>query len=252
MLESVSDRRGFGKQTLSSLLTFSLLETVLTADCLAESIKPIAGKWLADLNQMGQDVKGNQLQQTEWQAKVEQLFAQIDLAEFLSYIDFEQLTAKLKYRNRGETVFHTRFPKVEGLPTRLVFGHQLFALKKGRSVAPHGHYNMATAFLILQGEFNGKHYDRLEDHDDYMIVKPTIDKTFVSGQCSTVSDYKDNVHWFKAKSDLGYIFNIHVLNIDPDFRRSGRVYIDPFGEQLAGGLIKASKLKSRDALKRFG
>ncbi len=31
-----------------------------------------------------------------------------------------------------------------------------------------------------------------------MIIKPTIDRKFSPGECSTVSDYKDNVHWFQA------------------------------------------------------
>jgi hypothetical protein len=251
-MQSSTDRRDLGKRTLGSLLTFSLLETVVCSDVLADSVKPIAANWLADLNRMGQDLKGNKLDQVQWQGKVEELFAEIDLAEFLSYIDFEKLTANMKFRDRGETIFRAKFPEVEGLPTRLVFGHQMFALQKDRSVVPHGHHNMATAFLVLDGQFEGKHYDRLEDHEDHMIVKPTIDRTFTAGQCSTISDHKDNVHWFKATSDKGFIFNIHVLNIDPSISKSGRVYIDPFGEQLADGLIKAPKLHAKEARLRFG
>jgi hypothetical protein len=249
---NIMDRRGFAKQTLGSLLTFSLLESVLCSDALAESVKPIAAKWLADVNQMSTDLKGRKLKQVQWQQQVEQLFAHVDLAEFLTYVDFEKLTENMQFRDRGEKSFRAKFPQVEGLPTDLVFGHQMFALKQDRSVVPHGHNNMATAFLVLQGEFQGKHYDRLEDTDDHMIVKPTIDRKFVPGECSTVSDHKDNVHWFKATSDTGYIFNIHVLNVDPEIKRSGRVYIDPFGEKLSGGRIKAQKLKSAEAFKRFG
>ena len=251
-MQSPRDRRDFAKQTLGSLLTYSLLETVICNDAMAESVKPIASNWLADLDQMGHDLKGKKLSQVEWQGKVEELFSQIDLAEFLSYINFEKLTEQVQFRDRGEKIFHASFPEVEGLPTRLVFGHQMFALRKDRSVVPHGHHNMATAFLVLDGQFRGKHYDRLEDHEDHMIVKPTIDRDFTAGQCSTISDYKDNVHWFKATSDKAFIFNIHVLHIDPAISKTGRVYIDPFGEKLAGGLIKAPKLKAKEARLRFG
>jgi hypothetical protein len=246
------DRRNFGKQTLGSLLTFSLLETILVSDALADAVKPIAAKWLADVNRMSADLKGQKLKQTDWQSQVEDLFEKINLAEFLSYVDFAKLIKNVKFKERGEKSFRAQFPEVEGLPTELVFGHQMFALRKDRSVVPHGHNNMATAFLVLQGEFNGRHYDRLEDHKDYMIVKPTIDRKFTPGEFSTVSDHKDNVHWFKTTSDTGYIFNIHVLNVDPAIKRSGRVDIDPHGEKLAGGRIKADKLRSADAFKRFG
>ncbi|WP_442507575.1 hypothetical protein SH528x_006504 [Novipirellula sp. SH528] len=251
------DRRDFGKQTLQSLLTFSLLETILSrdafaADVIANQVKPIAAKWLAEVNQISTELKGQKLKQLDWQQQVEQLFSQIDVSEFLSYVDFPKLTANLAFRERGERSFRAKFPDVEGLPTKFVFGHQMFALRQDRSVVPHGHNNMATAFLVLQGEFAGKHYDRVEDHDDHMIIRPTIDRKFQVGQCSTVSDHKDNVHWFKATSETAYIFNIHVLNVDPEIKRAGRVYIDPFGEKLAGGKIKAEKLKSSEAFKRFG
>lgn len=246
------DRREFGKHTLGSLLTFSLLETLVTSNALAESVKPIAARWLEDLNRMSKDLKGRKLSQTDWQQQVEKLFAQVELAEFLRYVDFPRLTKDMKFRERGERSFRAAFPKVEGLPTELVFGHQMFALQKDRSVVPHGHNNMATAFLVLEGEFAGKHYDRLEDHQDFMVIKPTIDRKFQPGDYSTVSDQKDNVHWFKANTSPGYIFNIHVLNVDPAVKKTGRVYIDPEGEKLSGGRIKADKLKAGAAFAKFG
>lgn len=246
------DRRDFGKKTLGSLLTFSLLETLLSSDAIAEEVKPIAARWLEDINQMSKDLKGQKLKQTDWQEQVEKLFAKVDLAEFLTYVDFAKLTKDMKFRDKGERSFRAEFPRVEGLPTQLVFGHQMFALKKNRSVVPHGHENMATAFLILQGEFEGKHFDRLEDHKDHMIIEPTIDRKFLPSEYSTISDYKDNVHWFKAISETGYIFNIHVLNVDPNIKKSGRVYIDPMGEKLSKGRIKAKKLRAKDAFAKYG
>ncbi len=246
------DRRDFGTKTLGSLLTFSLLEAVVSSDALAQTVRPIAAKWLAEVNRISTELKGRKLTQLEWQHQVERLFAQIDLQEFLTYVDFPRLTRNMQFRERGERAFRAKFPKVEGLPTKLVFGHQMFALRKGRSVVPHGHNNMATAFLVLQGQFEGKHFDRLEDHADHMIVKPTINRTFRPGEYSTISDHKDNVHWFRATTETGFIFNIHVLNVDPEIRKSGRVYIDPHGEKLAGGRIRAPKIKASEAFKRFG
>ncbi len=243
-------RRDFTQQTLGSLLTFSLLESLFAGDAFADAIKPVAAKWLADLNQLGNDVKGSKLEQVAWQKKVEELFAQCNLPELLKFIDFDKLTANLKFRDQGEVSLHAKFPAVEGLPTNLVFGHQIFALKKDRSVVPHGHVNMATAFLILKGDFHGRHFDRLEDADQFMIIKPTIDRKFTLGECSTVSDYKDNVHWFKTTSDTGFIFNIHVMGITAG--RSGRVYIDPNGEKLADGKIKARKVGADEVFKLYG
>lgn len=245
-------RRDFSRQTLGTLLSYSLLETICTRDVLAKEVKPIAAQWLGELTDRSRQLKNGRFSPVQWQIETENLFAQVDLPELLSYVDFEKLTKDMKFRDRGERSFRAKFPKVEGLPTDLVFGHQMFALKQGRSVVPHGHNNMATAFLVLTGEFHGRHYDRLEDLDKHIIVEPTIDRKFTVGEFSTVSDHKDNVHWFKATSDTAYIFNIHVLNVDPGLRRSGRVYIDPDGEKLAGGALRCRRIKHTEAYKLYG
>jgi hypothetical protein len=251
---SAISRRTFGESTLASLLGYAFLETVFRGEAFSAEMKLVARKWLADLNGMGQDLKDRKLKATEWQAKVEELFTTVDVAEFLKFIDFQKLTTNVKYPSSGEKSMRASWPKVEGLPTNLVFGHQVFALGKGRSVVPHGHDNMATAFLILKGDFQGKLYDRLEDPDnDHMIIKPTLDRKFAVGEASTISDDKDNVHWFQAETEGSYIFNIHVMNVTPNFPRpTGRVYVDPNGEKLSDGRILARKVGSDEIYKLYG
>lgn len=247
-------RRAFGESTLASLLGYAFLETVFRGEAFSAEMKVVARKWLADLNVMGQDLKDRKLKATEWQAKVEELFTSVDVTEFLTFIDFEKLTTNIKYPSQGEKSMRASWPKVEGLPTNLVFGHQVFALGKGRSVVPHGHNNMATSFLILKGDFRGRLFDRLEDPDnDHMIIKPTVDRKFTVGEASSISDEKDNVHWFQAETEGSYIFNIHVNNVTPNFPRpTGRVYVDPNGEQLADGKIRARKIGSDEVYKLYG
>ena len=111
---------------------------------------------------------------------------------------------------------------------------------------------MATAFLVLKGRCHGRHYDRIEDEKDFLIIRPTIDRHFDVGGYSTISDHKDNIHWFEATSENAFIFNIHVLNIDSSIKRGGRVYVDPEGEKLAQGLIKAKRLTHKEAYQKFG
>jgi hypothetical protein len=230
------------------------LETLIGGDALSDEVKPVTAKWLAELDQLGRDIRGQKLKQVDWQKKVEELLAKVDVPDLLQLIDFEKLEKSVKFSDRGEVSLRPKFPRVEGLPTDLVFGHQVFALGKGRSVVPHGHDNMATAFLILKGKFEGRHYDRLADEGKFMIIRPTLDRQFGVGEVSTVSDHKDNVHWFKAIGDEGgYIFNIHVMNVDPaSGRRAARVYVDPAGEKLSGGRIKARRISGDEATKLYG
>jgi hypothetical protein len=251
-MQAVS-RRDFARQTLGSVLTLSLLETLFQCDAFADEFKPATIKWLADVNQLGWDLKDKKLEQLEWQKKIEELYKKADVADFLRLVDFDRLTHNLEMVDNGARSLPVKFPKVEGIPEKISWGRQIFALKKGRSVVPHGHNNMATAFLILKGEFRGRHYDRVEDEDEHMIIKPTIDRKFKVGECSTVSDYKDNVHWFLALDEPAFIFNIHVMGINPDnVEPTGRIYVDPNGEKLKGGLIRAKRIESDDAHKLYG
>ena len=209
-------RRSMCKGTLGSMLTFTLLESLFQHDAFGDEVKPLINKWVSDLDALGRDVKGQNISQILWQQKVEELFARVELNELLRLVDFDKLTKDIKIPDQGAKSLGFRFPEVEGIPKQLVFGKQIFALKKGRSVVPHGHNNMATAFLIVQGDLHGRHYDRVEDEKQHIIIRPTIDRSFKPGEYSTVSDYKDNIHWFKANSEVAYIFNIHVNDTRPN------------------------------------
>ena len=246
-------RRAFQQSSLASLLGYAFLETVFQGEAFSEEIKAVARQWLKDVNELGQDMKGQKITQVQWQAKEEALFNQVDVKEFLSFIDFEKLTANVKLPSSGEKSLRAKLPEVEGLPKSWVFGHQVFALGKGRSVVPHGHNNMATAFLILKGDFHGRLFDRLEDDKDHMIIRPTIDRHFSVGESSSISDLKDNVHWFQAETEGSYIFNIHVNNVNPENKNPpGRVYVDPNGEKLSDGRVRARKVGSEEVYKLYG
>ncbi len=246
-------RRTFNKRAIQSLLTFSLLDTLCLNDVFAAKVKPITAKWVAELNALGREVKDEKIKQVQGQKKVQELFAKVDLPELLKLVDFEDLTKKIKYRESGALSLRCKFPEIEGIPTKLVFGKQIFALKKDCSVVPHGHNNMATAFLILKGDLHGRHYDRLADEPKHFIIKPTIDRKFGPGKFSTVSDFKDNIHWFKAITEPAFIFNIHIVGLNPGSKkRTGRVYLDPNGERLEGGLIRAPRINYKEAKERYG
>jgi hypothetical protein len=141
---------------------------------------------------------------------------------------------------------------VAGLPDPLTFGHMLFGLRRGQAVPPHGHLNMATGFLVLEGQFHGRHFERLEMHEDHWRLRPTIDETFRVGMSSTISDFRDNVHWFVAESPRGFLFNVHVHRIEADLEAHGRVHLDPTGSPESDGSILAPKLEAPDAFARFG
>ena len=250
---TLESRRSFNQKMLGSLAAYGLIETLFARGLFADGVRPVINKWLVDLNTLGKDLKEQKLKDVEFQAKLEELYKQVDLQELIKLIDLDGLTRGLKYPARGTANLGIDLSRVEGLPRKLVFGKQIFAMKKGRSVAPHGHDNMSTGFIILRGNFAGKHYDRLEDHKDYYLIKPTVDRTFKPAEFSTISDHKDNVHWFKAESEPACIFNVHVMGYNLENPKTpARVYVDPEGEKTAGGLIVARKMTSEECHKKYG
>src|SRR4051812_44303761 len=121
-------RRGFTKQALGSLLTISLLETLSQLDLFAGEVKPITVRWLADLNELARDLKGQKIKQEVWQTKIEELYKHVDLADLLRGIDFDRLASESKLPDNGAASLRFNLPAVEGVPKDLIFGRQIFAL----------------------------------------------------------------------------------------------------------------------------
>ena len=118
---------------------------------------------------------------------------------------------------------------------------------------PHGHHNMVTMHMMLSGEARARHYERVHDQPGHLLIRESSDVVARPGPVSTVSDEKDNLHWFHALSDRVLMFNIGIYRVDPERPSGDRDYVDPLaGERLAGGLIRARRLERIDAYARYG
>lgn len=246
-------RREFGASLAQSVLAFGLIDMLWRRELFADTVKPVIGEWFKDLYATGQDLHGRKLKDVEFQAKMEGLFRKVDLEELLQFVDLSNIERTVSLPDNGASSTDFDLSKVEGLPKQLNFGRQIFGMKKDRAIVPHGHDNMCTGFIVLKGTFHGRHYDRLDTQRDHYVIKPTIDDTFKVGGVSTISDHKDNVHWFQCASETGFIFNAHFTGYDPEIPIAPRrVYLDPEGEKISGGLIKAPKMTSAECHKKYG
>ncbi|WP_439629267.1 hypothetical protein [Gemmata sp.] len=248
----MQSRREFHSRLLGSAITFGLVEFLHTRNLFADAVKPTVDKWFGELTAMARDLKDGKLTDLEFQTKMEDLYKQVDLKALCGLVKLDDVEKK-PLPDSGAANVGFDLSKVAGLPANLGFGKQIFGCKKGKSIVPHGHANMCTGFIVLKGKWHGKHYDRVETHKDHYVIKPTIDREFEPGDLSTISDHKDNIHWFRSLSDAAYIFNVHVIGYDPTIKDAGgRLYLDPEGEKLSGGLVKALKMSSADCHKKYG
>lgn len=252
--KNIISRRNFNTNLLSSLFTFSLVETLCSNELFAKPIHVIAKDWLVEVEEASQAMKKQQSKQSEWQNKIAEIFARVEQKDLLRAIDFDRLSQKIKLVGSHEGVIETKPPRSKSMPSELSFDTFIYGMKKGGTIPPHSHRNMTSMHMPIAGTSHGWHFDRLADEADHLIIKPTLDNALTLGEVTTVSDQKNNVHWFEATSDVAYMFNILVMDVDPASKTGGRqFYVDAaHGDKVEGDKLRVKKLSSEEAYKIYG
>lgn len=246
-------RRTFVSQMLGGALTFSLVKSLAAARALGASVQPVAAKWLAEVEEMSGGLKGGRLRPSAWQERVEGLFRRVELKDLLRAINYDELAKAALFPEDHESNHELEFPGVEGLPARLTYLPSFVAFKQGRAIVPHGHHNMVSMHMLLEGEVHARHYEKRGGGEGRLIIEPSLDRTFARGDLSTVSDERHNIHWFKATRGPAFMFNVAVFDLDGTKNFSGRDYVDPLGaERLGDGTLRARRIDYKEALKLYG
>ena len=246
-------RRQFNTGLLSSLFTFSLVETLSRNELFARPIHAIAQKWLVEVEEASQALRKQQIKPSEWQSKIAEIFVRVEQKDLLLAIDFDRLHKKLKLVGPQEAIIEVESKAQKGLPPELSFDAMIYGMKKGAVIPPHCHRNMASMHMPIGGALHGWHFDRVADEADHLIIKPTMDRSLTLGEVTTVSDDKDNVHWFQPTGEVAYMFNIAVFRIDRAQKVGGRqFYVDAaHGDKIDGDKLRVKKLSSEDAYKIY-
>jgi hypothetical protein len=268
------ERRDFTKRFLATAFSVSFLETLFTGcsdqkhhnlvkarneklqisetnKIIEKPAAEILNHWAIELNEICNDLRTDKISQRIWQGQIDKLFARIELKELLNFIDFEKLIEGFEYPDLGVNTKVVNFPEMDGLPPELFFIKKIFGVKEGRSIIPHGQSNMVSAHLVLEGEFSLKHFDKIREEKKHLVIKPTIDKVISKGDYSNISDEKDNVHWFTARSKTAFTFDVIMTGLNRKQYDIQNIDIRE-GEKISDGLIRAEKIDVRTALKKYG
>jgi hypothetical protein len=136
------NRREFIGKSLRTLVSVSLLETLITRDLLAGSIKEKTDHWTIQLNEMCRDLKTQAIRPSIWRDQIETLMGAVDQADLVKFIDFDKLVRGFQYPDLGVDTRYVTFPKVAGLQDQVQFIKKIFGMKQDRAIIPHGHKNM--------------------------------------------------------------------------------------------------------------
>ena len=255
-IEKVS-RRTFTTTLLHSLATFSLLKTAFERNLFAQPIRPLTDHWLKDLHQLCGDLRTERVSQVQWQQQVKHLFARVELAELLRFIDFDRLEKHIVIPTTHVAVRQVLFPKPDWMPHERGWGMSIFGSGPGISIIPHGHHNMVSMHLVLKGRMHVRHYDWdvrrydwIKEAEKYLIIKPTIDQESSVGQATTISNDKDNIHWLKnIGKGKAFTLDVVVDRLDPTLDYSYKqIFVDPLrGERIDGELLRVRRLAYEEA-----
>src|SRR3954451_21709735 len=124
---TVQSRRTFNAKMLGAMTAYGLIAALFHNDLFGAAVKPVIARWLIELHDLGKAVKGHKLKDTEFQAKLEDLYRRVDLAELVKFLEVDRLAREVKFPALGAANLSLDLRQVEGLPERLVFGKQIFA-----------------------------------------------------------------------------------------------------------------------------
>ncbi|MBN67878.1 MAG: hypothetical protein CME32_01180 [Gimesia sp.] len=167
---------------------------------------------------------------------MDRIYAATPLTKFKDHLNFSQLSQEIleKIPSDRQEYFHRiqlKHPSGDDLPggkePHQVLVTKVAHVRKGESVPPHGHSSMVSAFLCLSGEFDVQLFDRLDNREDEMVVRHSKrNKTAGPGTWSSISDYRDNVHWLTAKTEDCFLFTCKMLSVEPKLPLNGRIHIN--------------------------
>jgi hypothetical protein len=231
------------RELLATLTTVWLARAVHAAKAAPVPLGDGLGQRLRKLHELSRALAHREIQPVDWQRGAAELCDGIDVRELCRAADFDQVIARLPLLPRGTSA------EAIHLLDGQAFTPKIFAMGKGRAIIPHGHVNMVSQHLV-----RGRHYQRLRDEEKHLLVRPTIDRVFGMGDFSSISDQRDNVHWFVTTSERAYTLDAIVDNLDP-----GRPYrfhidfVDPDRATAAGdGTLRLPRLELDECLQRYG
>jgi hypothetical protein len=197
----------------------------------------------------GERLARREIDLAQWQTELDRILGSVDVAALAETVDADKLLRGVPRERLGATVVAvpaSRIPQPKGAAVKL------FAFDKGRANPPHAHDNMVSTHLVLRGRFRVRHFDRVRDEADHVVIRPTIDRELGPGEHTSISDARDNVHWHHALTE-GLLLDIVRAKVAPGGPETTTHLLDPGAGHGADGTLRARRISTVDeALRTYG
>ena len=243
------DRRAM----IAGLLTaFPAVAFVREARAVAFPTAPLR-RWIEGQRAIAEDLKAGRASGLEWAAEVRRLAGEIDVAEVHAALKRAEIGPVRHGASNDPEMRNVWFKDGEGKRRRLGYATKLFEFSPTNVVTPHGHRHMASAHMVVEGNFRVRNFDWLGEEPDALIIRPTRDEIVGLGKASTMCDEKDNVHWFVPQGGKpATTFDVIVSGLDAGEDPYRIIAIDPVNAtRLSGGRLRAPKMGFEEASRRY-
>jgi hypothetical protein len=195
-------------------------------------------------------IKAGRATTRAWRRRLPRATRRVPASALRRAIDFEALARSLAPLDAPE-------PQRElDVPVAVAAGGPAFVailshVRKGFAVVPHGHHNMVSMHVVLEGALRVRQYDRVSDEADHLVVRPRLDRVFAPGEATAISADRGNVHWFQGLAD-SFALIVAAYDLGRDGAPSGRDYVDPMAaEPGADGTLRVPRLSVDEAYARY-
>jgi hypothetical protein len=247
------------RDLVTAIVLAPLLACVSRAQAWARPLDPSVRRWILRVGEIGHAVQSAELTPRQWQDAMQEAYAQFRPEELVRFIDMDRLLEGLTYpAEKFGAVKDVPWPQVEGFPADLRYGHKLFVYRKGSCTPPHCHNHLVSAHWILRGAVRTRTFDRVEDLETAILLEPTRDEISRPGALVSMSDARDNAHWFEGMSEQPSISFDIPIGVTPKkvYRHPAegynQIFLDPTVAPRADGRIEAPIIKFEQSKLRFG
>lgn len=235
----------------SALCVYALLGEARAA--VAPTKSGSAAIWIARHEELAAGLASGSVSQLEWHNAVNALAREVDLQ------DIARLLRNMPSRPAREP--RSNEPRRRFIDVRLgdgasrfPYGVAVFDFAAKSVIAPHAHQNMASAHMVMDGRIRIRTYDRLNDEDGALIVRPTSDVIAEAGHAAAMTSAKDNVHWFTSSSPRA--MTVDVVITDLDKTRTKPYEIQPVDaakpEVFVDGTSRLPLISFEESRRRYG
>ncbi len=237
---------------IGSLAVFSVFAFLGEARAARRGGRDRVGRWVARHDELARGLAGGGVSQAAWRAGVEGLAAEVDIGELSAEIARSRVSEAGVPFGKDPRKRFVEFLDEIGERRKLHYAAAVFEFGRDNVITPHGHKNMASAHLVVEGKIRVRTFDRIASEEDALIITPTADLVAEPGVTAVMTSERDNIHWFASRSERAATFDVILSGLDPGAPDYVIEPVDPLaGTDAGSGSIRAPILTFDESMRRY-